>query len=154
MAAKRYHKNRINDRDKKTVIKAMLIMEKRKIIENYDFINCKVNDKELVCIGKVKPTPNSTEYTFKIVYNLTTPKVYILNPIIEFNNDIHMYPQDNSLCLYHPKIDKIPIWNFKEHRLYDTIIPWTVEWFTYYELYLITGKWEHPEVKHTTSEKN
>jgi hypothetical protein len=36
----------------------------------------------------------------------------------------------------------------KTCSLYSHIIPWVHEWILYYEIYLITGIWEHPEVKH------
>jgi hypothetical protein len=58
-----------------------------------------------------------------------------------------MYPSDNSLCLYHSKTDDL-LWDPKKHNIFDTIIPWTQEWFTYYELYNITGVWEHPHIDH------
>jgi len=60
-----------------------------------------------------------------------------------------MYPKNNTLCLYH-KSDLS--WNINCH-LFDTIIPWTHEWFVYYELYCITGNWEHPFVPHKIIEK-
>jgi hypothetical protein len=72
------------------------------------------------------------------------PKVYAINPKIPYNEDIHMYEDDNRLCLYYPKDFR---WTEKVH-LYNTIIPWTHEWFLFYELYKIYGKWMHPEVNH------
>ena len=154
MVAKRYHKNRFVSTSFSLINKSLLIREKKNIISNYDFINCKISNKKLVCIGKVKPTIHSVEYTFRIVYDgWYAPVVHILRPEIKYNDDIHMYPSNNSLCLFHPEKDNFK-WNYKKHNIHDTIIPWTVEWFTYYELYLITGKWEHPEIKHTESEKN
>ncbi|MGZ3776280.1 MAG: hypothetical protein ACXVI9_01405, partial [Mucilaginibacter sp.] len=63
---------------------------------------------------------------------------------IEYHDDIHMYYDDLSLCLYH-KTDLT--WDADCH-LYDTIIPWTQEWFVFYELWKLTGEWLHPFVSH------
>lgn len=122
---------------------------------HYNFLNCKVDKRILICEGNIKPTKTSNTYHFHIEYDgENPPKVFVDNPIIEYNDDIHMYPSDNSLCLYH-KTDLInEKWNHKNYNLYDSIIPWTIEWFIFYELYLITGKWEHPFIPHSTNNKN
>ncbi|MCD4664441.1 MAG: hypothetical protein K8R68_04155 [Bacteroidales bacterium] len=73
----------------------------------------------------------------------------IVEPQIEHNDDNHLFPKDNSLCLYH-KTDLT--WDTSYH-LYDTIIPWTLEWFVFYELYLISGKWGHPFIPHKIKEE-
>ncbi|WP_426430341.1 hypothetical protein ACPX19_12495 [Winogradskyella sp. HB-48] len=99
----------------------------------------------------MKPTDYSKEYSIELVYDgLNAPKVYVIEPEIEYHDDIHMFPKEKNLCLYHPKTDDFQ-WNYIKHHVFDTIIPWTLEWFVYYELYLITGKWEHPFVPHNTS---
>jgi hypothetical protein len=54
-----------------------------------------------------------------------------------------MFPKDKALCLYHPESDDF-LWEPKKHHIHNTIVPWTLEWFIFYELYSITGKWEHP----------
>ena len=146
MAGSKFHKNRLNDRKSALSSKIILLRELKLIEDHYSFLICKIVKGELICIGKIKPTEYSEEFEIKIVYDgISNPKIFILNPFIEYNDDIHMYPEDNSLCLYH-KSDLI--WNFRKHNLYDTIIPWTIEWFVFYELYLFSGKWEHPFVPH------
>lgn len=126
----------------------ILVREKKLIESNYDFLKCIINKNQLECRGKVQPTRFSREYEIKIVYNLNcNPKVYVVAPSIEYNDDIHMFENDKSLCLYHSKTDNF-YWDFRRHHLYDTIIPWALEWFVYYELYLISGIWEHPYVEH------
>ncbi len=148
MAGSKYIKKRTNRTKDVLINKLILNRERKLIISNYDFIECKISKNKLICLGKTKPTEFSIEYEFKIEYGgVNSPKVLTVNPVIEYSDDIHMFPKDNSLCLYHPKTDNFK-WDFKRHQLYDTIIPWTLEWFVYYELYLISGKWEHHFVPH------
>ncbi len=118
-------------------------IEKRFIEQHYKFISCSYNKEKLVCKGFFKPT--NTLYNYKIVYDgITNPLVTIESPQIEYNEDIHIYPNSKSLCLHYPKDED---WT-RYHRLFNTIIPWTHEWFIFYELYLITGRWEHEFVPH------
>ncbi len=129
---------------------AIIQREIHLIKKHYAFIECKFRNGGLYCFGNFQPTPESDIYQYKITYLPTNrPVVTLKNPLIEYNDDIHMYPEDNSLCLYHSSDF---VWNVKSH-LHDTIIPWTHEWFVFYELYLFTGKWLHPFVPHKKGEK-
>lgn len=149
MAVKKFHKNRFKSRGQNLPIRIILVREKKLIESHYEFLKCSIKQNKLVCIGMVKPTEYSKEYSIKLVYNgLDAPKVYVVEPEIEYHDDIHMFPKEKNLCLYHPETDDFH-WNFRTDNVYDTIIPWALEWFVYYELYLITGKWEHPFVSHT-----
>lgn len=124
--------------------KNVIIRERNLIQQHYDFLKCKIGKDNLICEGVFQPTTLSQKYTYEVIYDgQSSPKVYIKNPEIEYHDDIHMFPKDNSLCLYHPESDDFH-WNAFKHNLHLTIIPWTQEWFIFYELYLITGKWEHP----------
>ena len=40
-------------------------------------------------------------------------------------------------------------WSNQTCSLYSCIIPWVHEWIVFYEIFLITGEWEHPEVLHS-----
>lgn len=129
---------------------ALVNVEKRLIEKHYDFLDCKINKGVLYCYGICQPTEESITYSYRIKYApLSKPKVTVTNPVIAYNDDIHMY-NDTSLCLYYPED---MTWNCSSHRLYDTIIPWTHEWFVFFELYQITGKWLHPEVRHKKDDK-
>lgn len=151
MAGKRFHKNRLQRRKQNLITKSILIREKKFIEAHYDFFICSINKKGLCCTGNYKPTRRSKTYNFRITYDgKYSPDIHIIEPEIEYHDDIHMYPKGESLCLYHPETDNLQ-WDSKVHNIYDTIIPWTLEWFVYYELYLITGKWEHPFVPHRSS---
>lgn len=126
---------------------AILQREQALIRKNFDFIETRVQDQKLFCYGSFQPTDYSVNYKYRIKYDGSNrPRVTVINPAIEYHDDIHMYPDDNSLCLYH-KTDLV--WNAHKHHIYELIIPWTHEWFVFYELYLISGKWEHPFVAHT-----
>lgn len=130
---------------------AVISIEKSLIKKHYNFINCNVQRGALFCYGQFQPTEESITYQYRIKYAPPSkPVVHVKHPSIEYNDDIHMYPKDNSLCLYH-KSDMT--WNCSLHHLYDTIIPWTHEWFVFYELYRFTGKWLHPEVQHIKGDK-
>lgn len=122
-------------------------IEKDLIEKNFQFIKVSYDDVCLICEGSFKPTANRYEYIigYDGVHN---PKVFVKKPCIPYNDKIHMYP-DGSLCLHYPKDES---WT-PAHRLYNTIIPWVHEWFVFYELYKITGKWEHDFVPHRIIEK-
>lgn len=120
-------------------------VEKALICKHYDFLKCEIINGVLYCYGQFKPCDDCIEYKYRVKYIPgKTPKVNVISPEIKYNDDIHMYPFDNTLCLYH-KTDLI--WNVNTH-LYNTIIPWTHEWFVYYELYKLNGSWLHPFVSH------
>lgn len=122
-----------------------VLREKSLIQKHYDFIRCEIMNGMLYCYGHYKPAEDCTEYKYRIKYVPgKTPKVNVVSPEIKYNDDIHMYPADNTLCLYH-KTDLI--WDIN-CNLYNTVIPWTHEWFVYYELYKINGTWLHPFVPH------
>ncbi len=130
---------------------AVVRIEKSLIERNYNFLHCKISGSVLYCYGNCQPTDESINYQYRIKYAPPSkPRVHVKSPIISYNDDIHMYPKDNSLCLYH-KSDLV--WDTTYH-LFDTIIPWTHEWFVFYELYKLTGKWLHPFVSHKKGEKN
>ncbi|MPM27564.1 hypothetical protein SDC9_74076 [bioreactor metagenome] len=129
---------------------AIALREEKLVKNHYSFIECKIQKGGLYCYGKYQPTDDSKIYHYRIRYMPTSrPFVTVTDPIIEYNDDIHMFPKDNSLCLYH---SSDLVWNSSCH-LHNTIIPWTHEWFVFYELYLFTGKWLHPFVPHKKEEK-
>lgn len=154
MAVKKYHKNRFKLRKQNFLIKSILIREKKFVESRYDFLTCSIDKNVLYCKGNYKPTRYSKPYSFSITYSgKNSPDIHVIEPHIEFHDDIHMYPKGESLCLYHPETDNL-YWDSKKHNIYNTIIPWTLEWFVYYELYLITGRWEHPFKPHNQVKDN
>ncbi len=125
---------------------ALLIgLEKHLLQKHYSFLKVRSNGRKLTCVGQSKPSEFSITYTYKVKYAIgEKPKVYSVYPAIAYHEDIHMYLHDNSLCLFYPKDFS---WTSTSH-LYDTIIPWTHEWFLFYELYLIYGVWMYPSISH------
>ncbi len=123
----------------------ILNLEKHLLEKNYNFLQVKTANGVLTCKGYCQPSDYSPIYYYKVKFDPNKyPKVYVTNPIIEYHDDIHMYKDDKSLCLHYPKDFS---WT-SNSRLYNTIIPWTHEWFLFYELYQIEGKWLHPFVNH------
>lgn len=59
-------------------------------------------------------------------------------------------PAFPALCLYDPREDE---WA-PDHFVAETIIPWTVEWLYWFEVWLLTGEWRgggrHPERRPST----
>lgn len=97
---------------------------------------------------QVKPSEISREYTITVKYNGINPEVYLYNQGImksKEDNIPHCYKQfykdENNeyvkICLFYPKYRE---WS-SDMFISDTIIPWTIDWLYYYELWLITGKW-------------
>lgn len=135
-------------RQKKADKLGVLLREKSLLKHSFPFLDISIHAKarKLVATGEFQPTNKSGTYSYKIVYTPPeSPSVYVMDPVIPYHDDIHMYPKDNSLCLYH-KSDLI--WDYKHHHLHQLIVPWTHEWFVFYELYQISGRWEHPFVPH------
>lgn len=148
MAARKFHNNRLRSRGQDLLKRTILIREKKLIERYFKFLKCSITKNRLKCIGEVKPTEYSNKYKIKVVYNaITRPEVFVVEPEIEYHDDIHMFPKDKALCLYHSETDDF-YWDHKKHHLFNTIIPWSLEWFVHYELYLISGKWEHPFKSH------
>jgi len=127
----------------------LLQLEMGLLQKHYGFLTSKIVGGVLYVYGYCQPTEHSIIYQYKVIYDPRNPlkfppKVYVTEPQIGYNDDIHMYSDDHRLCLYYPRDYS---WT-ENSRLFDTIIPWTHKWFLYYELYLISGKWEHPFVEH------
>lgn len=122
---------------------SMLHRELSFIQRYYNFIKSKISNGILYCHGSYQPSNKA--YKYLIRYDgFNNPNVTITSQEIEYNDDIHLYARDNSLCLHFPK-DKD--WT-PRLPLSHTIIPWIHEWLVFYELYLITGRWQHPYVPH------
>lgn len=124
--------------------------EKIALEAHYDFLMCQIKPVKgklcLVATGQYNQV--GITYTYEIIYDgYNDPDVRILSPAL-IEKPPHTYPKDRTLCLYHPKDTP---WSNRTCSLYSHIIPWVHEWILYYEIYLINGKWEHPEAKHGTA---
>ncbi|RXR34647.1 hypothetical protein EQG68_01710 [Flavobacterium piscinae] len=113
--------------------------------KHFPFLKFQIKNGKLVCYGYCKPSEYSRTYHYRIEWKPgISPKVFPVDPHIEYDDDIHIYREGN-LCLYYPKDF---IYDAKSSHIYETIMPWTHEWFVFYELYQIKGKWLHPYVEH------
>jgi hypothetical protein len=121
-----------------------IAIEKYFLEKHYSFLKVVLANSTLECIGRYQPSEHSATYVYRIRFTPgKPPKVFVTSPKIIYDENVHMY-RDGSLCLYYPKDYN---WtNFS--NLYNTIVPWTHEWFVFYELYQLTGEWKHPFVDH------
>ncbi|MBY3123484.1 hypothetical protein ACC764_27550 [Rhizobium ruizarguesonis] len=90
--------------------------------------------------------PQFTAYRIEVRYAVgSNPEVRILSPELERlpGNEEgslpHVYgpSSDPTLCLYDPLTDE---WN-STMLIAEKIIPWTIDWLTFYEFWLMTGVW-------------
>ena len=121
------------------------LRQKKSIEATYDWCKCRIEcQNTLLCEGRIQPDENCPSYKIKIRYRFgKVPHVHVVEPEIKRTSATHVY-KGGSLCLYFPEEQQ---WT-DDQLIADTIIPWTAEWLLYYELYLISGKWEGPEVGH------
>lgn len=131
-----------------------LIKQKAALCSAYKGTTCKIDKKrkELFWSGKIRPTAFSKEYSAYVLYKVgTIPTVWIIGDELEkidspdFPHNYHVNAEKKAvhICLYrHLEFNSCL-------TLANTIIPWTVEWLYYYELWLATGEWlgggEHPD---------
>lgn len=132
-----------------------LIQQKVALCSVYKGSNCSIDKKKkrLIWNSKVKPTALSKEYMVVLVYSLgKSPKVWVIGDELEKLDDTnfpHIYDIDVE-----NKMVRICLYRYSEFSssklLAKTIIPWTIEWLYYYELWLATGEWlgggAHPEI--------
>lgn len=120
-----------------------LANERRMLLHYYDFITCHYRypkgKRTLICNGYYDQL--GVRYEYEIQYDGTIPSVYITNPVIPYSFDCHMF-SDGKLCLYYSPEEP---WGHDKH-LYSHIVPWVHEWILYYEIYKLSGQWEHPAV--------
>lgn len=121
-----------------------IALEKHFLEKRYSFVKVRLIGSTLECTGRCQPSEHSPVYKYRITYTPgRPPKVFVISPKVAYDENAHMY-SDGSLCLYYPRDYS---WT-NTSNLYNTIVPWTHEWFVFYELYQLTGEWKHPFVDH------
>lgn len=132
-----------------------LIQQKVALCSAYKGVCCSIDKRKnkLFWSGKIKPTALSKEYMVILVYHPgKSPRVWVVGDELEKLDDPnfpHKYDIDAE-----SKMVRICLYRYSEFNssklLANTIIPWTVEWLYFYELWLATGEWlgggEHPDV--------
>lgn len=119
----------------------------QKFMIDYSFkdIQSWTDDGKLLVRYELKDSDWKGTYLIGVTYQpFKEPKAFVLKPEIEPSLSIHMY-QNRSLCLYHRTDFKI----YDKISVARQIIPWTIEWVHFYELWLINGNiWKGKEIGH------
>lgn len=142
MASKKYFKN--------TPIR--LFNQMIALKASYPTAVCEIKGDVLWWYGQIRPTSLSREYSVFLRFTLwKTPVVCVYGdelqrldaPDFPHNYRIDAKEKFVEICLYRHL-------EFSSYKfLSKTIIPWTVEWLYFYEIWLSTGEWcgggEHPD---------
>jgi len=88
----------------------------------------------------LQPTPNSKKYTVEFILKDDVCDAWLIGNVEGLDRDDfpHHYEKKEDrvkLCLLHPTKFE---WSAVDW-LEDSIIPWTIEWLFYYELWIATG---------------
>jgi len=95
----------------------------------------------------IHPSQISREYSCRIELGRSgyDPKAYVLSPDLQElaggEHPPHIYEIINGitqLCLFYPQSNEWTTQSWLSH----TMVPWTISWLRYYEIWLITGTWE------------
>ena len=105
----------------------------------------------LTWLYTARPSPVGRLYTLLLrLKEAEFPSVIVrapdLNALASGKKFPHVYgDQPPELCLFRPSKCE---WRVTD-KLVDTIVPWSVEWLHYFEIWLRTGEWvgggEHPQ---------
>lgn len=132
-----------------------LLQQKVALSSIYKDSKCNIDKrkKQLFWYGTIKPTVFSKEYNVIMTYRLwKSPQVWVLGDELE-KLDAEDFPHKFDIDVG-AKMVRICLYRYSEFNVYkllaNTIIPWTIEWLYFYELWLATGEWlgggEHPNV--------
>lgn len=137
MANKKYFKKN-NDRTKE------ILLQKVSITNKFPETKCITQDDRMMFELKLQPSPASSFYKILIHYPMYGT-IDVWASINDFDDikdkDIpHIYDKNDNkkrlrLCLYYGDEFK------RGMSISETLIPWTIEWLYFYELWLATGKW-------------
>ena len=136
--------------------KLRLVDQKTELELMYPEAKVYIKNGVLTWTGIVKPSPCSKEYTIKVEYRMGKyPVTWLMNEELDFETytqiphkyNVDLKEKTVQLCLFMPRKRE---WT-KNCSIADTIVPWTIEWLYYYEIWQITGEWkgggEHPTLK-------
>jgi len=121
-----------------------LARQKLAICSSFGGSICDINKNQLTWLGEIKPTPLSKKYNVLIVYQMDkNPKVWIVGDELE-KLDSPEFPHKFDVDEKN-KMVRICLYRYSEFNPFklisNTIIPWTIEWLYFYELWLATGEW-------------
>jgi len=124
-----------------------LSVQKYLVEKNFDWLKLSINEKSKALLGKGDLWIDGVKYKIILSYSpfhkFRYDRIFIKDKSIQYTKDNHLYG-DNSLCLYHPHIDKplfqiIPL---------IRMIPWISEWILWYNYWKKYKVWLGDEIKH------
>jgi len=108
---------------------------------NFPDFTCNRFRNKASWIGVLRPTPMSKAYEVEIRYHIgEIPRVFVISPELKKPNTAKSIPHtysNNEICVYFPNSGE---WS-ADKFIVDTVIPWTILWFFFYEVWLATGTW-------------
>jgi hypothetical protein len=114
-------------------------------------LEARIGPGALEAVGSVRPSPLAEKYMIRVVYQLgKPPKLWVLDPRLRRRSPEepipHVHDDHYGLrpCLYYPAT-----WEWRPNlHLALTLVPWVLEWLTFYEIWLATGIWLGEGVDH------
>ena len=124
-----------------------LYIQKHFVEKHFSWLKLVLDKKNKQLIGTGKLQIGGKSYKILLSYSpfqkFRYDRIYIRGDTIKYHDDIHLY-YDNSLCLYHPVIDKL---HGKNISLCE-MIPWISEWIIHHNQWKKYGVWLGKEIKH------
>lgn len=124
-----------------------LFIQKLFVEKHFTWLKLALDKKNKQLIGKGTLQIGSKSYKILLSYSpfqkFRYDRIYVCDDTIKYHDDIHLY-YDNSLCLYHPVIDKLPGKNISLCEM----IPWISEWLVHYNQWKKYKVWLGKEIKH------
>lgn len=126
-----------------------LFVQKYFVEKHFNWLKLSIDKNRKQLIGKGKLNIGGKSYEILLSYSpfntYRYDRILIQDDTIKYHDDIHLY-HDNSLCLYHPIIDKIPHKNISLCEM----IPWISEWIIHYNQWKKYKVWLGREIKHNS----
>lgn len=124
-----------------------LSFQKLLVEQSFDWLKLILDAKNKQIVGSGELLVDKKKISIILSYSpfnrARYDRIYITNQDIKYHRDIHLY-SDNSLCLYHPKIDQPLLQRIPLVKM----IPWITEWVVFYEQWKKYGVWLGKEIKH------
>lgn len=128
-----------------------LVQQRIALMQSFPEAECSVKRDTLYWRGILSPTSLSQKYPVEVIYKLRkSPRVFVQDDTI-CKMDTSKIPHKFFIVKERNRIAVCLFTNgeFTSHDwINKTIIPWTVEWLFYYEIWQATGNWcgggKHP----------
>ncbi|GEM50036.1 hypothetical protein DC3_56710 [Deinococcus cellulosilyticus NBRC 106333 = KACC 11606] len=118
-----------------------LVVQAILLRRHHPSMQVKVKGTTLQAHFEVRPSEMGGTYQVLLQHQQgSPPEVHVLSPTLQHRDGVpppHLY-RNGALCLFYPPSGE---WT-PQQALATTLIPWTVDWLFYYEIWLVTGTWE------------